>query len=109
MPKIDHPSPHDLTRYLLRTLSPGDLLTVDDHIQGCGHCQRRLSAALEWSRRLEELSRQDARGKHLSYEQLASYMAGRVNASERPAVTGHLEACAICRAELEDLRREMPR
>jgi len=42
---------------------------------------------------------------HLPLEWLSGYLDGRVSAEERRQVEAHLDACAICRATLADLRR----
>ncbi len=42
---------------------------------------------------------------HLRLEWLSGYLDGRVSAEERRQVEAHLDACAVCRATLADLRR----
>jgi len=42
---------------------------------------------------------------HFSFETLIEYTENRLSAAKRAAIAAHLETCAICRGELERVRR----
>jgi anti-sigma factor RsiW len=99
-----HLSAEDVTRYLLRTLTAEDLLIADDHIHDCEDCRRRLAAAVEWSRKLSDLSEQTNGDDHLTHEQLTDFVEGRLSGPQRAAATRHIRECGVCRAEVEERR-----
>jgi len=87
--------------YWSRRLAPADLLSLDGHIGECQRCRETLMAAAppaSWPT-AEELA------GHLEYPRIEEYVKGTASAEARAGVEGHIAQCAICRAEVEDLRR----
>jgi len=108
-----HPTDSQLEGYAKRTLDPGDLLSVDDHLSACDACRGR---AVALARAPGPLS--DLRGdllpveSHLSDEQLGEYVAGGLSAADKASVDAHIGACRTCAREVDDLRtwaRRRPR
>lgn len=79
----EHLSSDQLDAYRRAALDPVGLLAADDHLASCPPCRARLLPV------------------HLSYEQLESHAEGRL---KDPSAQTHLETCARCLAEAEDLR-----
>lgn len=95
----------DLERYARGDAKPEDLLTWDDHVTACGTCRARLKPTADfnaWNRAVD-LDRDEA--VHLTYEQLAAKVDGRLNDADSFAVHKHLQQCEDCRAEVADLVR----
>ncbi len=82
-----------------RTLEPADLLAADRHLSVCAECRDRLarqtSALPEVSALRTQLS------DHLDYDQTVAASHGAAGT----AIQQHLAECAMCRAEVEDLRQ----
>lgn len=74
-------------RYRSKSLTPKELLAACDHLDACGSCRRELEAGM-------------LRPLHATYEDLAASLDG---ASSRD-VAEHLESCAVCRGDLDQLR-----
>ncbi len=70
-----------------------ELLAVDDHLAGCAACRAVVSTA----GKAGKLTLDDP-DSHLTYEQLEAIVEGRAAADE------HARECAMCAAELRDLR-----
>jgi hypothetical protein len=98
----DHPTGEILDRLRLRTLAGQDLLDADDHVSRCDSCRSATGDSAQTSenaRKALEALDED----HLSFEEMSSYADGLGDADERAAMAMHVEACAMCRSEVNDL------
>lgn len=124
---MQHPSAAELAQYAARTLPVSALLAVDDHLAGCAVCRTAVAASVGGAAAGADgvsgaagpaavagggaaagravapgaaggkLTLDDAEA-HLSYEELEAMAEGRAPADE------HARECAMCAAELRDLR-----
>lgn len=98
-----HLSMQQVEGYRRRTLSERELLLADRHLGACGECRRhlRLVAALPeppaFARELEA-------PLHLSYEQMCSYIDGKLDSAQKDDVENHTSICTSCAQELADLQ-----
>lgn len=105
----EHLSSRNIERYLLRALTPEELLRADDHLASCADCRARAAEGAQAGQtfaslygRLQEAARgEDA---HLAYEQIAALVDGGLGADERGGVEHHLASCPACAAAADDLR-----
>ena len=99
MSKAAHLTDEQFARFQHRTLEPAELLDVDDHLTACAECRDRLfvisGAMAQLAGLRSELS------EHLDYDQIVAGAEGTADAG----VSGHLAECAMCLAEVEDLRQ----
>ncbi len=101
-----HFSAQLIERYRQRALPPTELLDADDHLAACELCRRQLDD----EQRTQAVARSlhadlAATGlTHLAYEQLAAYVEGALDQTDREIADSHLELCAQCAEELDDLR-----
>ncbi|SRR5579883_591694 len=93
-----HLTDDQISRYGSRTLAPADLLALDGHIAECEDCRGRLAQAGNAWREAARL-RADLDG-HLDYHATVACAEGGGTPEQRR----HLEECAMCRDEVEDLR-----
>ena len=106
----EHLSTRSLEQYRLRTLPPAELLRADEHIAACDSCRRRAGEDVRAERVLRAMDASlrsaaaDAAREHLSFEQLADFVDGRLDAAEREVIGSHLELCRLCEEEAADLR-----
>lgn len=91
-----------------------ELLPVSDHIGACDLCRRLVDRALDAdakilglkSELLQETSEtQDSTigGRHLTLEQMASYVDGNLKSADLQALQDHLIGCAECELLVDDL------
>lgn len=103
-----HLSGDDLARYAARRMSPRELLTADDHLTVCEQCYAQLNPAAKADDGLASALRafepSYVEPSHLSYEQLESCAEGSIGPVDLEIAQSHLETCAQCAAELNDLR-----
>jgi anti-sigma factor RsiW len=90
------------------TLSPARLLAVDDHLSECSDCRERAARdpavpAVEdlWSQLQEP-------GSHFTDDEVQRYVDGSLDASARARLDGHMGSCAVCAAQVQDLRAWVP-
>ncbi len=101
-----HFSEQLIERYRQRALSPVELLDADDHLATCEMCRQRLSDEQRAQATARSL-RADLAATgltHLAYEQLAAYIEDALDQTDREIADSHLELCAQCAEELDDLR-----
>ncbi|HYC58155.1 MAG TPA: zf-HC2 domain-containing protein [Thermoanaerobaculia bacterium] len=93
-----------LQRLHRHELDSAELLEVIRHVSRCAQCARR--AGTEFPSRLVLRDETGEEAIHLDPEtQLFPWIDGTVDAADREIVETHLEDCALCRAEADDLRR----
>lgn len=101
-----HFSEQLIERYRRRALPPMELLDAGDHLTACELCRERLDDEQRVQPVVQALRRDLAATgwTHLSYEQLASYVKGPLDETDREILDSHLKLCPQCSAELEGLR-----
>ncbi|HEV8483897.1 MAG TPA: hypothetical protein VGV87_10145 [Blastocatellia bacterium] len=104
----EHLSVELIERSKQRRLSPAELLAADDHLAVCEICRNRVEREGEQSAFafLRAGFRAEARGQpqHLPFEVLAAYVDDVADDVDREIAQSHLELCAACADEVEDLR-----
>lgn len=90
-----HPDSETLRAFREHRLSGSVVAEVASHIGGCARCAKAEPAA---ARMAFDALVEDA---HLSDEELDVLVDGR---ADDPRIARHVETCAMCRAEVEDLR-----
>ena len=98
MIKAEHLTDEQFARFRNRTLEPAELLDVDQHLAVCGVCSERLWREMAAPGQVSAL--RDLLSEHLEYAQIVVSAEGKADA----AVEQHLAGCAMCRADVEDLR-----
>lgn len=102
-----HVTAEMLGRLARRTLAGAELTTTLRHVGECGICADRAAAALEPevdAMRNELAAAQES--PHIDPEtELAAYVNGTLGPVAREIVETHLEDCAMCRAEIDDLMK----
>jgi hypothetical protein len=105
----EHLSAQTIEQYHRRKLAPEDLLSADDHLAACAGCRQQASEVMSGETAFASLradlhraARQES--DHLTDEQMTSFVDEELDAVELDIVESHLEVCAMCEAETEDLR-----
>ncbi len=83
-------------------MPPDDLARADQHLRECGECREQLQTLLPSSDALLAAVRYEAR-RHLTFEELEACLAPDGERALDPLAASHLESCATCRQELDDL------
>jgi hypothetical protein len=97
----EHINERQLKGYRDRTLSVGELVAVDTHLGGCGHCRNALAALAEKSSSKSLISGiEQARFRHLSYEQMDDWVEDRLEPADRELVMAHIGLCPPCARQL---------
>src|SRR5947209_12188624 len=102
-----------MTEFLARALPAEKILALDDHLTDCAACRRRLME-LSDGERVKAMFRgftglRDSRPaepisiNHLTYEQLADYVDGKLAGQASESVHGHLSECQRCMREAREL------
>jgi hypothetical protein len=94
-----HLSAEQIAKYRERSLLPGELLAVDSHLGGCEECRSQLSESPMATRGFLSAI-EEARGEHLSYEQMDAWVDDRMDQTERELVLAHIGLCAECARQL---------
>jgi len=105
----EHLSSEQLERFNERKLSAAELNWLFDHASVCLSCRQQLGPFQQAQATFAELRsalRNDAREPltHLRYDQLAAYLDRSADETEREIIESHLEICASCTADAQDLR-----
>jgi hypothetical protein len=105
----EHISDQDIERYRQRAMEPAALINTNEHLSVCEYCYQRfnkedlLEPAYIFARSI--LPNRDASAeKHLLYDQIAAYVDEDLSYKEMEKAELHLENCAQCRIDVEDLR-----
>ena len=95
--------------YVRRSLSGLDLLVADRHLALCDACREALARDAGLQQAFHAV-REELPGvalsptAHLAYEQLESYVDGRLRAGNRAVIDQHLSSCARCNERLAGLQ-----
>lgn len=102
-----HLTAEQIEYYQQRSLAPLELLSVDDHLVACKACRQKLCDEVQPQPIIASLRASLTEAgdttEHLSYKELAAFVDDELNGTDRPIVLEHLDACAQCRAEMQDL------
>lgn len=104
-----HLTEREIERYHRRDLSPSEIMTVCKHVTLCGDCRARMgsAAAVEGLYTILGPALHNevlAEPSHLSPDCLAAYTSGSLNQVDSEVVEAHLDFCARCRAEIQELK-----
>lgn len=99
-----HLSTPDLEQHRARTLTPEELLRVDEHLSGCASCRQRFVElaelpVLSLSQWLESRDASD----HLTYDEFAAFVDGTMAEVDREIADGHILLCGACADEVRNL------
>ena len=105
----DHLTQDQRDRWANRSLSPQELLRLDEHLAGCDSCREELLSAAPALEQIGEvhaaLLNAANSPAHLSFELLIRYLEGELEIVDREATESHLALCPVCSGELDDMRR----
>jgi hypothetical protein len=97
----EHISELQLKGYRDRTLPVGELIAVDAHLGGCEPCRTALARLAEEKSAASVISGIDqARFRHLSYEQMDDWVEDRLEPADRELVMAHIGLCPPCARQL---------
>lgn len=97
----EHLSQEQLKGYRDRTLAVGELLAVDAHLSGCPPCRTTLAGLAAGKASESVISGIDqARFRHLSYEQMDDWVEDRLESADREMVMAHIGLCPPCARQL---------
>lgn len=92
-----------------RTLTPQELIDASNHIRECEACRVRVeshAAVLPAIHLLDrQLSSETLSSAHLEFETMLEFVEETMPDEQRADAAAHLEECATCRAEADDLRQ----
>ena len=102
---MEHLSDERIAAYRARALSPPDALLVSDHLIECNQCRDRAFRESRLSADAAAIrARLDSEAEaftHLTYDEMAGYVDGAPQAEH---VQAHIHECAVCAAEIGELR-----
>jgi len=110
-----HLSREMLRRLARRELAPREIAELLRHVGECEECARASASGDEVGQQLDALQAPldgDEGPWHPDHADLAAYADGTAGPAEREIVASHVEDCALCREDLQDLqalRRARPR
>ncbi len=97
----EHLNPDQLKGYRDRTLALGELVAVDAHLGGCEPCRTALAGLAAGKPSASVISGIDqARFRHLSYEQMDDWVEDRLESADRELVMAHIGLCPPCARQL---------
>src|SRR5581483_11172370 len=110
-----HLSDEQIRAYRDRVLAARDLLELSEHIGSCDSCRTRVAGPGEVAsavRMVRAALRTESDGVHLGYDEMESYVDGKLDTGKRAGIEAHAYDCRSCAAslrELGELRRELER
>jgi hypothetical protein len=103
-----HLTTEEIRRYEQRTLSPGELIRLTDHLAACADCRGRVSEshAEPPARRIQHalLGWGEDAGAHSDEDDLAAHVDGALEPARAGLVAEHLDVCASCAADVQHLQ-----
>lgn len=104
----EHLTDEQLGRYRAGEMSPAELLRLDEHLADCASCRGRVRTGEQLVASFAALAADfglanASPGAHVSYEQLADLVDGRLDGEASGLVNNHLRACAACAEEARSL------
>ena len=98
-----HVTAEQIAQYKNKLISPGELLAFDRHMSQCGDCRSQLASPANVRKLFSGLEAAARAPEHLSYDQIAGYVDGKCDDTDREIVESHVELCERCATELGDL------
>jgi hypothetical protein len=98
MKQEEHLTAVQFDGYRARSLAPGELLLVDEHLADCAECRDQVYGPGFAAARVGNLREEFA--VHLDYDQVVACAEGR----GQPDLERHVLECKMCRGEVDDLR-----
>jgi hypothetical protein len=106
----EHVNEQQLRGYRDRTLAQVEMVAVDSHLGGCEPCRGALAAMADRSSTASILSGIDqARFRHLSYEQMDDWVEDRLDPAGRELVMAHIGGCPPCARQLISYQEYAPK
>lgn len=102
-----HLTENQLDGFRRQTLTTAELLAADEHLAACESCRQRLDATLSGNAGFAALQAEllaDAQPEHLSFEQTADFVDGRLAGEALQTANDHLAVCAQCQVAVENLQ-----
>jgi hypothetical protein len=97
----EHLNQSQLQGYRDRTLALGEMVAVDAHLGGCEPCRSTLAGLADKGSTASVLSGiEQARFRHLSYEQMDDWVEDRLDPAGRELVMAHIGTCSPCARQL---------
>lgn len=99
-----------IKRHSEQTLSPSEVVAVDDHLTICDDCYARFQEVTQLPDRFTtmdiNLSAELSQELHqmVSDEQIVAYISNELNEIDREIVESHLEFCSSCANEVRELQ-----
>jgi|SRR5215216_635703 len=105
----EHPTKQELEDYGRRVLAPAEFLSVHRHVTACPHCAAQCNSVGQLARDLDHLhealiSAPDDTPYHLSAAEASAYAQGTLDEIDLEIAESHLEVCATCQREIEQLK-----
>jgi anti-sigma factor RsiW len=102
-----HLSDEQIRGYRERSLAAAELLDVSEHVGACEACRARIDSPgkLEANVRNLRLVLHAAAGPtHLSYEEITTYVDGKMGADDKGVLEAHAANCQHCADDLYEIR-----
>ena len=105
----EHPSTEQLRQYQRRTLAPDLFLSIQGHVSACAVCSELCGGTSgtkeDYENLLTALMPDPYEEEyHLTEAELAGYAQGSLDEVASEMAAGHVELCAECAREVEELR-----
>jgi hypothetical protein len=105
----EHPTKQELEDYRRRVLAPAEFLSVHRHVTACPLCAAQCNSVAQSERDLGHLhealiSAPDDTPYHLSAVEASAYVRGTLDEIDLEIAESHLEVCATCQREIEQLK-----
>jgi len=88
-------------------MSPGELLSADDHLSECEECRNQLTEEKKLKASFTHLQADmmvaEMESNHLHYEQMEAYVDKKLDDVDREVIESHLDLCHQCKGEIDDL------
>ena len=102
-----HVSDAQIRSYRAQALAPSELLEVSDHFSSCEACRARMASPAELRAQvsaIHTLLETETSAGHLTYDEIAAYVDGRMAREAAERVELHARECQSCGSALGDLR-----
>ncbi len=105
-----HLSTTDINKYRSKAITADEVRLLDSHLSECEDCRRSfldfesVDAAYELVRRNLKSALQPA-GTHISYEKMAAYVDGDLDATGDDVVEAHVTTCKDCEDDIAELMK----
>jgi hypothetical protein len=105
---MEHLTEKQVEAYHTQSLSGGELLGVSEHLVRCETCRARVLGGKDLAAGAGAvhacLSSEPGAGAHLTYDEIAAYVDGRMGHAEASMVELHARECGACATDLREIR-----